>query len=323
MSVLNGEDRPPENGQNQARQDLAHQNQARQNGARQNGVRRNRAGKNGAAPIEVQAMPSIIGPDLVVVGDLQSDGPVQIEGRIEGDVDCPTVVVGKDAQIDGSVSAEQVRILGAVAGWVRAAKVSIAETGRVDGCIQHQELVSETPGRRAAVRRLIPASLSERQRWLLVRNLSLAIVLLLMVYFLGNSGRLSFVQDLPAVLAPILGDQNVVAFLAFGFLLLLGYAGARAQLAADGSLRRRLLELERKLALLRRSIGSRAVGSRDVGAATLPEPAALAEVNTRLEAMERRIAGLTGEGPAATLGLPAKAAARPRHRQPPQRGAGS
>ena len=259
----------------------------------------------------------------MVVGDLQSDGPVQIEGRIEGDVDCPSFVVGRDAQVDGSVSAEQVRILGVVAGWVRAAKVSIAETGRVDGCIQHKELVSETPGRRAALRRLIPASLTERQRWLLVRNLCLAIVLLLVVYFLGNSGRMSFVQDLPAVLAPVLGDQNVVAFLAFGFLVLLGYAGARAQLAADGSLRRRLVDLERRLALLRRNAGLRAARP-----ATGPAPAALAEVTGRLETLERQLAGLAGDSspattPAATLGLPAKAATRPRHRQPQQRGAGS
>lgn len=312
MSVLNGEDRSPENGRN---------------GARQNGAHEDQAGKSGAGPLEGQAMPSIIGPDLVVVGDLQSDGPVQIEGRIEGDVDCPSVVVGRDAQVDGSVSAEQVRILGAVAGWVRAAKVSIAETGRVDGCIQHKELVSETPVRRAALRRLIPASLTERQRWLLVRNLSLAIVLLLVVYFLGNSGRMSFVQDLPAVLAPVLGDQNVVAFLAFGFLVLLGYAGARAQLAADGSLRRRLVDLERRLALLRRNAGLRAARPA-TGPATGPAPAALAEVTGRLETLERQLAGLAGDNspattPAATLGLPAKAATRPRHRQPQQRGAGS
>ncbi|MDJ0944636.1 MAG: polymer-forming cytoskeletal protein [Kiloniellales bacterium] len=278
----------------------------------------NGGGLNGGGPVDGQTMPSIIGPDVIVVGDLQSQGPVQIEGRIEGDVDSPAVVVGKDAYIDGSVSADQVRILGAVAGWVRAAKVSIAETGRVDGCIQHRELVSERPGGWRALGRLIPASLTDRQRWLLVRNLSLAIVFLLLVYFLGHSGRWSFVQDLPAVLAPVLGDQNVVAFLAFGFLVLLGYAGARAQLAADGSLRRRLVDLERKLAQLRRS-----GAPRSAGPAKAAESAALAELTERLTAMERRFAGLAGEGPAATLGLPAKSAGRPRHRQTSQRGAGS
>lgn len=319
MSVLRGEDCPPEKRQNAVGQ---------KNVGGQKGIRR-----NGAAPTGSQAMPSIIGPDLVVVGDLQSDGPVQIEGRIEGDVDSPAVVVGKGAYVDGSVSAEQVRILGAVAGWVRAGKVSIAETGRVDGCIQHKELVSEVASRGFHPLRLIPASLNERQRWLLVRNLSLAIVLLLLVYFLGNGGRWSFVQDLPDFLVPLLGDQNVVAFLAFGFLVLLGYAGARAQLAAEGSLRRRLVELERKLALLRRNGGSRpaAAASASASGAPAPEahvpeapaPEALAKLTKRLEAMERRLAGLAGDGSAAPLGLPAKAATRPRHRQSPQRGAGS
>ena len=124
------------------------------------------------------------------------------------------------------------------------------------------------------------------------------------------------------------GLDYVVAFLAFGFLVLLGYAGARAQLAAEGSLRRRLVDLERKLALLRRNGGSRpaAAASASASGAPAPEapvPEALAKLTKRLEAMERRLAGLAGDGSAAPLGLPAKAATRPRHRQSPQRGAGS
>ena len=310
MSLIKGEDWPPSGGRD---------------GANQNSVAPTVRARKGSAPAEVPSLPSIIGPDLVVIGDLRSEGPVQIEGRIEGDVDSPSVIVGEDAYVDGSVSAEKVRILGAVAGWVRAAKVSIAETGRVDGCIQHQELVSETPPGKAAPRRLIPASLTERQRWLLVRNLSLAIVVLLLVYFLGHSGRWSFVRDLPAFLTPVLGDQNVVAFLAFGFLVLLGYAGARAQLAADAGLRRRLVALERKLALVRRYGGLRGAGrTKDKTPAALS--GALDEVTQRLDAMERRIAALADDGPAKALpakSVPAKSAGRPRHRQPPQRGAGS
>jgi len=318
MSVSKGEDWPPEKGQKAVGKSPAGPNGVDHAAVGHNGAVKDGAVQNGIASAESPAMPSIIGPDVVVVGDLKSQGPVQIEGRIEGDVDSPAVVVGKDAYVDGSVSAEQVRILGAVAGWVRAAKVSIAESGRVDGCIQHTELVSERPSGGFAPSRLIPASLTERQRWLLVRNLALAITLLLLVYFLGNSGRWSFIHDLPGFLAPILGDQNVVAFLAFGSLVLLGYAGARAQLAADGSLRRRLIDLERRLAQLRRIAGSGATG-----ATAEPEPAALAEVTKRLAAVERRIAGLSGEGPAKMLDLPAKSAGRPRHRKPSQRGAGS
>ncbi len=317
MSVSNGEDWPPEKGQETVGQETVGKNGAGPKGSDQAEVGQNDAGQDGFAPAESSGMPSIIGPEVVVIGDLKSQGPVQIEGRIKGDVDSPAVVIGKDAYIDGSVSGEQVRIFGAVAGWVRGGKVSIAESGRVDGCIQHTELVSETSRGGFALSHLIPASLTERQRWLLVRNLALAVTLLLLVYFLGASGRSAFIHDLPGFLAPILGDRNVVAFLAFGSLALLGYAGARAQLAADGSLGRRLIELERRLAQVRRISGSGTTGAAE------PEPSALAEVNARLAALEQRIAGLAGEGPAKALDLPAKSASRPRHRKPSQRGAGS
>ena len=313
MSVSNGEDWPPEKGQ-----ETVGKNGAGPKGIDQAAVGQNEAGQDGFAPAESSGMPSIIGPEVVVVGDLKSQGPVQIEGRIKGDVDSPAVVIGKDAYVDGSVSGEQVRIFGAVAGWVLGGKVSIAESGRVDGCIQHTELVSETSRGGFALPHLIPASLTERQRWLLVRNLALAITLLLLVYFLGASGRSAFIHDLPGFLAPILGDRNVVAFLAFGSLALLGYAGARAQLAADGSLHRRLIELERSLVQLRRIAGSGATA-----ATAEPEPPALAEVTTRLAALERRIAPLADEGAAKTLDLPSKAASRPRLRKPSQRGASS
>ncbi len=312
MSVSNGEDLPPEKGQ-----EGIGKSAAGRNGFDQTAVGEDVSGQDGVAPVESPAMTSIIGPEVVVVGDLRSQGPVQIEGRVEGDVDSPAGVVGKEAYVEGSVSGERVRILGAVAGWVRGGKVSIAETGRVDGCIQHTELVSETSRGGFALSRLIPASLTERQRWLLVRNLALAVTLLLLIYFLGNSGRWAFIHDLPSFLAPILGDRNVVVFLAFGSLILLGYAGARAQLAADGSLRRRLVDLERKQERLRRIAGlgaARAV----VG----PDPEALAEVTERVAALERRIAGLAGEGPAKRLDLPAKSAGRPRHRKPSKRNAG-
>lgn len=277
--------------------------------------------ERGSGPEASEAMPSILGPDLTIVGDVESSGPVQIEGRVEGDVLSPSVTVGKDAYIDGSVTAEHVRILGAVAGWVRGAKVSLVDAGRVDGSIQHEELLSEGENSRKVPRWRLPVVLTDRQGWLLVRNLSLAVVLLLTVYFLGHSGHWGFVKDLPDFLMPVLGDQNVVAFLAFGFLLLLGYAWARSETAADASLRRRVLHLERQLALVRVN-GKRVRGSK---AAEAPDAAAAKELVERLDALEQRLAEASGESKAQRLDLrvPAKSASRPRHRLPPQRSASS
>lgn len=277
--------------------------------------------EQGFGPAASEAMPSILGPDLTIVGDVESSGPVQIEGRVEGDVLSPSVTVGKDAYIDGSVTAEHVRILGAVAGWVRGAKVSLIDAGRVDGSIQHEELMSEGKGSPKPPRWRLPAALTDLQGWLLVRNLSLAVVLLLVVYFVGHSGHWAFVKDLPDFLMPVLGDQNVVAFLAFGFLLLLGYAWARSGSLADAGLRRRMLQLERQLALVRVN-GKRVKRSN---AAEAPEAALVKQLTERLEALEQRLAGAAEESKAQRLDLrvQTKTASRPRHRLPPQRSASS
>ena len=275
----------------------------------------------GAEPEGAVTMPSILGTDVTVVGDLQSQGPLQIEGRVEGDVNSPMVTIGKNAQVDGSVTGDQVRILGAVAGWVRAKKVSIGDNGRVDGSIQHEELIDESApaGRPGRYRRMLSQSLTDRQRWLLIRNLSLAVVLLLSVYFVGHSGGWSLVRDLPGFLMPVLGDQNMVALLGFGFLLLLGYAWARAETAADASLRRRLILLERQLGQLRASQVRTSNGKASKGV----EPGHLAEMEGRLQSVERRLVALGEEAAAQTTGLRVKSAPRPRHRPPPQRSAGS
>ncbi len=277
--------------------------------------------EQGSGPAVGEAMPSILGPDLTIVGDVESSGPVQIEGRVEGDVLSPSVTVGKDAYIDGSVTAEHVRILGAVAGWVRGSKVSLVDAGRVDGSIQHEELMSEGENSRGTPRWRLPLSLTDRQGWLLVRNLSLAVVLLLGVYFLGHSGHWGFVKALPDFLMPLLGDQNIVTILAFGFLLLLGYAWARSESLADASLRRRVLDLERQLALVR--VNGKRVRGSNVAPAT--EAAALKELAERLEALERRLADPAEESKSQRLDLrvQGKAASRPRHRLPPQRSASS
>lgn len=41
---------------------------------------------------------SIIGTSMKVAGDLESEGSVQIEGTVHGDMHCAEVTVGRDAQ---------------------------------------------------------------------------------------------------------------------------------------------------------------------------------------------------------------------------------
>ncbi len=90
-------------------------------------------------------MPSIISADLKVTGDLLSDGDIQVDGVIEGDIQSRTVTVGEAAHVKGSISADTVRVCGAVTGQVRGTSVTLAKTAKVTGDILHQTLAIE-PG---------------------------------------------------------------------------------------------------------------------------------------------------------------------------------
>jgi cytoskeletal protein CcmA (bactofilin family) len=90
------------------------------------------------------AAPSIISADLTVTGTLTSTGDIQVDGRVEGDVQSAGLVIGDKAFIHGDVMAEEVTIRGRVQGSVRARKVLLASTCHVEGNILHEAFAVET-----------------------------------------------------------------------------------------------------------------------------------------------------------------------------------
>ena len=90
-----------------------------------------------------RGIPSIISPDLKIVGDLKGHGAIQIDGMIEGDIDVPLLTVGEQGKIDGSTVAETVRIFGTVNGRVQAKTVHFDKSARVTADIAHETLTIE------------------------------------------------------------------------------------------------------------------------------------------------------------------------------------
>ncbi|MGD1878314.1 MAG: polymer-forming cytoskeletal protein [Kiloniellaceae bacterium] len=88
-------------------------------------------------------VPSIISADLRITGNLKSDGDIQVDGHIEGDIDSATLTVGEGAHVKGHISCESVRICGTIDGAVKAKSVVMAKTARVIGDIIHDSLAIE------------------------------------------------------------------------------------------------------------------------------------------------------------------------------------
>ena len=95
-------------------------------------------------PMRSSSAPSIISSDLVVTGTLSSTGDIQIDGKVEGNVNTTGLVIGDKAFIEGDVAAEDVTVRGRVKGSIRARKVLLASTCHVEGDILHEAFAVET-----------------------------------------------------------------------------------------------------------------------------------------------------------------------------------
>jgi cytoskeletal protein CcmA (bactofilin family) len=92
---------------------------------------------------KASGVPSIISPDLKIVGDLKSNGDIQIDGTIEGDINSRLLTVGEQAVVEGCIVADTVRISGTVKGQIKARMVHLDKAARVNGDITHETLTME------------------------------------------------------------------------------------------------------------------------------------------------------------------------------------
>lgn len=99
-----------------------------------------------ATPPRVSAagvVPSIVSANLRVTGDLESEGDIQIDGMVEGDVRSTTVTVGEHAVVSGSIEADTVHVAGTVKGQINGKMVELARSAKVTGDIVHESLSIE------------------------------------------------------------------------------------------------------------------------------------------------------------------------------------
>src|SRR5215468_12040882 len=88
-------------------------------------------------------VPSIIGEDLSITGNVTSKGEIQVDGEIQGDIHCGSLLLGDKSQVVGSVIAEDIVVRGRVVGSVRGLRVTLQAQSHVEGDIFHQSLAIE------------------------------------------------------------------------------------------------------------------------------------------------------------------------------------
>jgi cytoskeletal protein CcmA (bactofilin family) len=93
-----------------------------------------------------RGMFSVIGPDMVVTGDVRATADLHIDGSIEGDVHCGNFVQGAESRIVGGVTADTARIAGAIEGSVRVKHLVVERSARIVGDVEYEDITIENGG---------------------------------------------------------------------------------------------------------------------------------------------------------------------------------
>jgi cytoskeletal protein CcmA (bactofilin family) len=86
---------------------------------------------------------TVIAEGLKIIGSVTAEGLVEVNGQIEGEIHCSSLVISPGALVTGTISAERVVVDGRVEGPIQGGEVTLKSRAHVIGDIHHQSLAIE------------------------------------------------------------------------------------------------------------------------------------------------------------------------------------
>lgn len=83
---------------------------------------------------------SIIASDVEIVGNVNARVDLHIDGKVQGDVTCGSLVQGEGSLISGKVVAASARLSGQVEGSIEAVELVIEASARISGDVTYENL---------------------------------------------------------------------------------------------------------------------------------------------------------------------------------------
>lgn len=90
-----------------------------------------------------ESIPTIVTPDVHLIGNMVSEGAVDFSGTIDGNIRCDTLTLRAQGTVKGEITANTVQIQGTVKGLIRAKNVHLQASCKVEGIIIHEQLSIE------------------------------------------------------------------------------------------------------------------------------------------------------------------------------------
>src|SRR5215831_5007727 len=86
---------------------------------------------------------TVIAEGLKIIGNVNADGAVEVNGQVDGDLHCTSLIVSPKALISGGIKARSVVVNGKVEGPISGEDVILKSHAFVTGDIQAQSLSIE------------------------------------------------------------------------------------------------------------------------------------------------------------------------------------
>lgn len=86
---------------------------------------------------------SVIGTDVSIKGNIEASADLHVDGKVEGDIACASLVQGDQSRIEGVITAETARLAGTVKGTISVRQLVVLKTARIEGDVHYESLTIE------------------------------------------------------------------------------------------------------------------------------------------------------------------------------------
>ena len=86
---------------------------------------------------------SVIGADVAIKGNVEASADLHVDGSVEGDIVCTSLVPGESSRVEGSITADGARLAGTLKGTITVRELVVLKTARIDGDVHYETLTIE------------------------------------------------------------------------------------------------------------------------------------------------------------------------------------
>ena len=94
-------------------------------------------------PAKKGAFPTVVTREMHILGNVVSDGVIDFDGTIDGNIRCQMLTIRGNGQVNGEIIADTVLVYGKVVGLIRSRHAHLFSTCHIEGIVMHESITIE------------------------------------------------------------------------------------------------------------------------------------------------------------------------------------